>query len=209
MNQDELYGRNELRIFNLAVYLLRNGVNLIILSITRCCIGLKKYDQSNLTSINWLPVKDLSIEARYRYRQEHSLPVVEAFSAWLEKVKEKVLPKSTLGKAIEYSISQLENLKNFLLDGRLEIDNNRAERLIKPFMIRRRGWLFSNTPKGAKSSAILYSIIETVKENNLKPYEYLKYVLETIPYIDVSNKEEVDKLLPWSKMIPEEYRMKK
>ena len=97
---------------------------------------------------------------------------------------------------------------NYLLDGRLEIDNNRCERSIKPFVIGRKGWLFSNTPKGAKTSAIIYSIVETAKENKLKPFEYLKYLLDTIPNIDINNPNELDKLLPWSDTIPVDCKLK-
>ena len=153
-------------------------------------------------------IRDLSIEDRLTYRQEYSLPIVEGFSAWLDKHKDRVLPKSMLGKAIEYSINQLNYLKNYLLDGRLEIDNNRAERSIKPFVMGRKGWLFSNTPRGAESSAIIYSLIETIKENNLKPYEYIKYLLDTLPQMDINNSEVVDQLLPWSESIPEYCRLK-
>lgn len=126
-------------------------------------------------------ISDLSIEDRLTYRQEYSLPIVEGFSAWLHKHQNRVLQKSMLGKAIDYSINHLNYLKNNLLDGRLEIDNNRAERSIKPFVMGRKGWLFSNTPRGAESSAIIYSLVETIKENDLKPYEYIKYLLDTLP----------------------------
>lgn len=154
-------------------------------------------------------IRDLSIKERYIYRQEHSLPIVEAFSTWLQTNKDRVLPRSSLGKAIEYSMNQMKYLKNYLLDGRLEMDNNRAERSIKPFVMGRKGWLFSHTPKGARASAMIYSIVETVKENHLKPYEYIKYLLDTLPQMDITDLEAVDQLLPWSKSIPEECRMKK
>ena len=71
----------------------------------------------------------------------------------------------------------------FLADGRLEIDNNRSERSIKPFVIGRKNWLFANTPRGAKASAAIYSVIETAKENSLHPYNYLKYLFEQLPQI--------------------------
>jgi len=117
------------------------------------------------------------------------------------------LPKSTLGQAITYCLNQWDNLKNFLLDGRLEIDNNRAERSIKPFVIDRKNFLFSNTPKGAKSSAIIYSIIETAKENNLKPFNYLTYLFEQLPNVDTGDAAVIDSLLPWSDVLPTDCRM--
>ena len=113
-----------------------------------------------------------------------------------------VLPKSALGKAIKYCRKQWHKLIVFLEDGRLEIDNNRSERSIKPFVIGRKNFLFSNTPKGAKSSAIIYSIVETAKENGLIPFEYLKYLFEQLPNIDTTNKDDLDQLLPWSSTIP-------
>jgi len=89
-------------------------------------------------------------------------------------------------------------------DGRLEISNNRAERSIKPFVIGRKNWLFCCTPKGAKASSIIYSIIETAKENGLKPFEYLKYIFETMPNIP---KDSCNILLPWSKDLPDSLRL--
>lgn len=94
----------------------------------------------------------------------------------------RVLPKSALGAAITYCLNQWENLEVFLEDGRLEIDNNRSERSIKPFVIGRKNWLFSNTSRGACGSAIVYSIVETAKENGLNPYYYLHYLFEKLRY---------------------------
>jgi hypothetical protein len=90
-----------------------------------------------------------------------------------------------------------------MMDGRLEIDNNRAERSIKPFVIGRKNWLFSNTSKGAQASAIIYSIIETSKENGLNPYEYLKYIFEQLPNVDTKDTAILDSLLPWAATLPE------
>src|SRR5699024_318009 len=145
---------------------------------------------------------DKTPEERYEIRLKRSKPLLEAFSTWLKTQTPKVLPKSGLGKAIKYCRNQWYKLIAFLEDGRLEIDNNRAERSIKPFVIGRKNWLFSNTPKGAKSSAITYSIVETAKENGLSPFEYLKYLFEKLPNIDTTNEEEIDQLLPWSSTIP-------
>ncbi|MEG1954064.1 MAG: transposase, partial [Hydrogenoanaerobacterium sp.] len=72
-------------------------------------------------------------------------------------------------------------LMNVFLDGRLEFSNNRAERSVRPFAIGRKNWLFCNTPSGADASAAVYSIIETAKSNNLKPFDYLKFLLERLP----------------------------
>ena len=94
-----------------------------------------------------------------------------------------------------------------MLDGRLEIDNNRSERSIKPFVIGRKNWLFSNTPKGAIASATIYSIVETAKENRLKPFEYLKYLFEQLPNLEIKDQNAVDTLLPWSALLPDYCRM--
>jgi transposase len=152
-------------------------------------------------------LKDVSSEERYEKRLERSQPVLEAFSAWLRDQTPRVLPKSALGQAIKYCRNQWERLGGFLLDGRLEIDNNRGERSIKPFVIGRKNWLFSNTTKGATSSAIVYSIVETAKENGLNPFHYLEYLFEELPNMDYMNKENLDQFLPWSSTIPEKCRV--
>lgn len=92
---------------------------------------------------------------------------------------------------------------NILKDGRLELSNNRAERAIKPFVIGRKNWLIANTPQGAKASAVTYSIIETAKENDLNPFEYLNYLFENLPNVDINDSEVLDSLLPWSSTLPE------
>ena len=97
------------------------------------------------------------------------------------------MPKSALGQAIKYCRNQWGRLEAFLEDGRLEIDDNRAERSIKLFVIERKNWIFSNTAKGAKSSTIIYSIVETAKENGLNPFNYLKYLFEELPNINLTD----------------------
>ncbi|TRM13138.1 IS66 family transposase [Lentibacillus cibarius] len=149
-------------------------------------------------------LKDASPQERYEKRLERSQPVLEAFLAWLKEQTPRVLPKSALGKAIKYCRNQWERLEAFLKDGRLEIDNNRAERSIKPFIIGRKNWLFSNTTKGAKSSAIIYSVVETAKENGLNPFNYLSYLFEELPNMDTTDKEQLAQYLPWSATLPQE-----
>ncbi|NRF96336.1 IS66 family transposase, partial [Paenibacillus frigoriresistens] len=123
-------------------------------------------------------LKNSTRDERYAARLERSRPVLDAFSAWLHKHKPRILPKSAFGQAITYCLNQWEKLEAFMKDGRLEIDNNRSERSIKPFVIGRKNWMFSNTPRGAKASATIYSIIETAKENSLNPLLYLTYLFE-------------------------------
>jgi hypothetical protein len=108
-----------------------------------------------------------------------------------------------VGKAVTYCLNQWAQLEGYSLDGRLEIDNNRSERAIKPFVIGRNNWLFSNTPRGAKASALVYSIIETAKENGLNPQAYLQYLFEELPNRDLKDSATWEALLPWSSQLPE------
>ena len=101
--------------------------------------------------------------------------------AWAET--RQAAPKSALGKALHYLKEQKPYLLAYLEDGRLELSNNRAERSIKPFVIDRKNFLFANTPGGAQSSAVIFSLIETAKENGLDPYRYLLHVLKTVPLL--------------------------
>jgi len=154
-------------------------------------------------------LQDATPEERYQARLERSRPILEAFSAWLKYQTPRVLPKSALGQAIAYCRNQWDKLGAFLKDGRLELDNNRGERSIKPFVIGRKNWLFSNTPKGAKASATIYSIVESAKANGLNPYSYLVYLFEKLPNMNISNPDALDELLPWSELLPAECRLDK
>jgi transposase len=153
---------------------------------------------------------DASPEERYAERQKQSVPVLEAYASWLKQQRSRTLPKSLVGQAIAYSLNQWEKLTAFLDDGRLELDNNRSERSIKPFVIGRKNWLFANTPRGAKASATIYSVIETAKENGLHPFNYLKYLFEQLPQLaGPLDAEALEPFLPWSASLPADCRMKK
>ena len=145
---------------------------------------------------------DATPEERHKIRLARSRSVLDAFRSWLKNQAPRVLPKSALGQAIKYCLNQWDKLEAFLQDGRLELDNNRSERSIKPFVIGRKNWLFTNTPRGARASAVIYSIVETAKENNLNPLAYLTYLFEQLPNIDTKDPGELDKLLPWSATLP-------
>ena len=151
--------------------------------------------------------ENLSPEERHERRKKESEPLLQDFLAWLKTAEKKTLPKSALGKAIKYCLNQWPKLTAFMLDGRIEISNNKAERAIKPFVIGRKNFLFSKSPKGANASAITYSIIETAKANDLNSFYYLNYIFEKLPNIDIGNLEELDKLLPWSDSIPEKCKV--
>ena len=109
------------------------------------------------------------------------------------KSAHQVLPKTKLGEAIQYCLNQWQKLERYKLDGLLNIDNNRAERAIKPFVIGRKNWLFSQTASGANASAVLYSIIETAKANDLNVFEYVMKCLEQL----CQSKTDIEQLLPW------------
>jgi len=139
-------------------------------------------------------IKDKTAADKHRLRQEKSAPLLKQFKDWLDKSALYVPPKSAIGKAIAYSLRQWPKLTRYIENSDLNIDNNRAERAIKPFVIGRKNWMFSNTAKGAEASAILYSIIETAKANGLIPFDYLKYLFEQLP----NQPEDSDYLLPWN-----------
>ena len=105
-------------------------------------------------------------------------------------------PKSKLGIALNYLKNQWPTLIVYLEDGRIELSNNRAERSFKPFVISRKNFLFANTPGGAQSSAVIFSLIETAKENGLDPYRYLTWLLNEAPKQAASDPDWATTLLP-------------
>jgi hypothetical protein len=149
---------------------------------------------------------ELNYDERARRRETQSKPVAEAFFKWAESMLPKILPKSKLGQAVIYAVNQRPWLMNFLLDGRLELSNNRAERTIRPFTVGRKNWLFSYCVRGAKASAIAYSIIETAQANGLVPFMYLSYLFQTLPNIP---KDQFSSCLPWDSVVQEICRVPK
>ena len=140
----------------------------------------------------------LKPEERHRKRLEKSKPVAEEFYEWIGTLG--ALPKSPLGEPVRYALSQKQYLMNVFADGRAELSNNRCENSIRPFVQGRKAWLFSSTPEGARASSVIYSIIETAKENGLHPYHYMKFLLETLPNTKTSG---LEALLPWSESLPD------
>lgn len=139
-----------------------------------------------------------------KIRKTQSRPIVDEYF----ELMQDMYPASTgkLRQAIGYSLRQKEKLVRFLDEPRLEIDNNRAERSIKPFVIGRKNWLFSNTPNGARSSAIIYSLLITAKLNKLKPYDYLVYMFKKLQALREHNNytpEDIEPYMPWSDSIPD------
>jgi transposase len=147
-------------------------------------------------------------DIRYKERNEKLTIILENFSEYINKEIPEALPRSPLGKALDYAKKHVPSLKNVLLDGSLEVDNNAAERAIKPFVIGRKNFLFANTAKGATSSANLYSIIETAKANKLVIERYLVYLFDSLIKIDTTDSESLGNLMPWSEQIPDDLKIK-
>lgn len=153
---------------------------------------------------------ELSAEERRRQRQLTVKPLVEAFFEWVKKHKNEVLPKSETGKGFTYCLNQEKYLKVFLEDGNVPADNNAAESSIRGFCIGKHNWHLIDTIDGAKASAIIYSIAETAKANNLKPYNYFEFLLTEIPkHMDDTNLDFLEDLLPWSEKLPIECKKQK
>ncbi len=108
----------------------------------------------------------------------------------------QVLPQSLLGKAVHYTLGQWPKLTTFLTHGEVPLDNNRCENAIRPFVVGRKGWLFSDTVKGAIASANLYSIVETAKANSVEPHAYLSLLFERLPH--AKTLDDFEAMLPWN-----------
>lgn len=123
----------------------------------------------------------LDPDAFYEMRQAYAKPILKTMKQWLDERHGKAPPSSLFAKAVNYCLNQWHRLANYIKDGHAGIDNNVAENAIRPFVIGRKNWLFSGSPVGARASALLYSLIETAKANNLEPYMYLRFLFENLP----------------------------
>lgn len=137
---------------------------------------------------------NLSREKIKELRNKDSSPILDSIKNLLVGNVDKVLPKSKLGIAINYTLSEWENLILYIYDGLIPIDNNLVENAIRPFVIGRKNWLFYDSQEGARASAFFYSLIETAKANGLEPFSYLNYIFEELPKCD--NESDFGKLLP-------------
>ncbi len=148
-------------------------------------------------------LKDLPAKERKTRRQLSVRPLVEAYFSWVKENIPKVPQKSKTWEGFNYSINQEKYLKVFLDDGEVPMDNNAAEQSIRGFCIGKKNWVMIDTVAGAESSAIIYSIAETAKANNLKPYDYFEYLLSELPkHLDDTDRSFLDDLLPWSPNLP-------
>ena len=146
---------------------------------------------------------EMTPEERKDYRQQKVKPLVEAYFAWVREQMGVVPAESETGKGLTYSLNQEKYLKRFLDNGNIPLDNSACERAIRPFTVGRSNWQVIDTIHGAKASAIIYSIVETAKANNLRPYDYLKHLLEEIPkHMDEKTTDFIKAMLPWSSSIP-------
>ena len=146
-------------------------------------------------------LKDLSSDERLKQRQAVIKPLVDVFFAYLKTIN--VSKKDKFGDAVGYALNQEKYLRVFLTDGDVPIDNNASERAIRGFCIGKKNWQMIDTIHGAKSSAIIYSIVETAKANNLKPFDYVQHLLEEMPkHMDDRDCSFLENLLPWSEKLP-------
>lgn len=140
--------------------------------------------------------EELTAEERLKQRKERSGPVLEAYWSWLNTIPR---PTGKLKDAVTYAQNQKAHLNAFLEHGEIEISNNQVENAIRPFTVGRKGWLFAGPPQGAQARAIIYSLMETAKANNLRLDDYLLHLLSILPERAEQSKDfEMDDLLPWS-----------
>ena len=140
--------------------------------------------------------KDAEDAERFLARQSASLPVLSELREWLSKTRPTVVPGSVLGRALSYMHDYWGKLIRYTERGDLPIDNNRCENAIRPFVIGRKAWLFSDTPAGAHASAVIYSLLQTAKANGQEPYAWLRRVMRDLPA--AKTVEKIEALLPWN-----------
>ena len=166
-------------------------------------IEVERSGTKNLSALNYIgklygierKIKDLNPIAKEAFRKRYAKPILKEYKKWLLEKNLRVLPKSPLGQAISYSLTNWIALTRYLGNGILDIDNNRAERLMRPITLGRKNWLFSGNDHGGHAAATIYSLIETCKLNKINPYEYLRDVLTRLP--NTLNRD-IKTLLPYN-----------
>jgi transposase len=123
-------------------------------------------------SLNYAEIKEV--------RRQKSVPILEALGDWMKAQYMQVIPKSSIGKALAYSMERWEKLSLYTQNGMLSIDNNPVENSIRPVAVGRKNYLFSGSHEAAQRSAMLYSLLGTCKMHGIEPYQWLRNVLETI-----------------------------
>lgn len=145
-------------------------------------------------------------EARREARMRDVAPLMRSFGEWASAREAEASPGLALHGALRYALRCWPYVGNALLDGRLALDNNIAERAVKPFVIGRKNWLFSDTPRGASASATIYSVVETARANGLEPRAYVEWLLEEMPAAGELNDGVLDGFLPWAAGVPARLR---
>lgn len=138
--------------------------------------------------------ENYSPEKRYLLRQQKSKPIMAEFKKWLDKNLSETLPKSKIGKAIQYTLHLWHRLERYLQEGHLEIDNNLVENSIRPMALGRKNYLFAGNHQAAQNAAIIYSLLGTCKKLNVNPNQWLPWALEKLPYC--KTQDDLEKLLP-------------
>jgi transposase len=139
-------------------------------------------------------IRNTSQVQRYYYRKKHLKPLYRKLHRWLVKKQKKTLDKTPIRQAINYALNHWRALQNVLAHGSLEVDNNLAERAIKPVVIGRKNYLFAGGDEGGKRAAIIYSLIETCKQNDINTFDYLRDVLTRLP---THKANKIRELLPY------------
>ena len=143
---------------------------------------------------NRLRSENLDPDIFVKRRKKESEPVLDKFHDWLVQTKPQLVPSSRIRKAVDYTLKEWDRLIRYLEVEFLTPDNNEIERAIRPFVIGRKNWLFSNTPRGAHASAAMYSLVESAKANGIEPYHYLRFLFTRLPKI--SERDELKSLFP-------------
>ena len=181
----------------------------VLLSIRECPASkpfMVTKEDSPITIMIGNRLTDMTHDTRKEARSGKLRTLLEDFFSWAKEEYGVSLHETHYGKALEYALKEETKVMRVFEDGRLELENNLAERTVKPFVIGRKDWLFANTPHGVEASCILYSIVQTAIMNGLIPFEYIKYLLETMPGKALTN-DLIESLLPWSETIPEYVRV--
>lgn len=181
-------------------------------------VGVEKAEAANSVALEALrriqeivaadnELDGLGFDERKAGRLESVKPLMEGFYSWAAAARDGYAAKKMkLYQALDYAVEQWPAIMKALDDGRLPIDNNRAEQAIRPFAVGRRNWLFSDTQAGAHASAGIYSIVTTARANGLRTYDYLAWVLSEMPRAEAAGELDASRFLPWSPDVPESCR---
>lgn len=187
-------------------------------------IPLDKNNELNKNAIGYIGLKycdklfekereiaNFSVPKKLKIRKEKSKPIADEFFEWVENCSKKEIVNDNLKKAITYAKNQKKELLRFLEDGNVPLSNSLVERAIRPFAVHRKNWLFADSVAGAKASGVIYSLVESAKQNELDVWKYFEYLLENLPELSMTetNQKYLEKYLPWSEDLPKEIRNNK